>query len=139
MYEIVLGEMKLPILPENLKEVFQMDNEKYDIVGLGERVNSGKEKLHTWTLSAYFPSDSDIPPTKYREYYTGLVHKEDNSLPEPIDFDVVRLNEDGTDMIPISATVLFESIEWEDRKGEPGDLYYTFKLIEYKDFDKKKV
>lgn len=37
-------------------------------------------------------------------------------------------------MISISAKVLFESIEWEDRKGEPGDIYYTFKLIEYKDF-----
>ena len=32
VYDIILGEMNLPVLPENLKESFQMDNEKYDIV-----------------------------------------------------------------------------------------------------------
>lgn len=139
VYDIILGEMNLPVLPENLKESFQMDNEKYDIVGMGERVKTGREKLHTWTISSYFPADGDIAPSKYREYYTGLIHKEDGSLPKPIDFDVVRLNEDGSDMIPINVMVIFESIEWEDRKGEPGDLYYTFKLLEYKPFDQKRV
>ena len=63
-----------------------------------------------------------------------MVHKEDGSLPKPVNLDVIRYGEDGTDMIPISVWVLFESMEWEDRKSEPGDIYYTFKLIEYKDF-----
>ena len=34
-YEIWLGKMKLPILPENLKEILQMDNKKYDTFGGG--------------------------------------------------------------------------------------------------------
>lgn len=133
-YEMTLGEMKLPILPENLKEICQMDNKKYDTFGAGERVLPGKEKLHTWTVSSYFPADGAIEPSRYREYYTSLVQREDNKLPEPIDFFIVRYNENGSDMLPINTPVLFESMEWEDRKGEPGDIYYTFKLIEYKEF-----
>ena len=134
MYEIRLGEMKLPILPENLKETFQLDNKKYDTFGAGERILPGNEKLHLWTISSYFPADGDIAPSEYRKYYTGLVHKEDGTLPKPVDLFVIRMDEEGFDMIPVDARVLFESIEWEDRKGEPGDTYYTFKLIEYKDF-----
>ena len=137
MYEVVLGEMGLPILPEDLKEVFQLDNKKYDTFGAGERVLPGMEKLHTWTISSYFPADGKIPPSEYRRYYTGLVHKEDGSLPKPVDLSVIRYGEDGTDMLPVCASVLFESIEWEDRKSEPGDIYYTFKLIEYKPFSTK--
>ena len=133
-YEITLGEMKLPILPENLKEICQMDNKKYNTFGSGERILPGKEKLHTWTISSYFPVDGAVAPSRYREYFTSLVQREDNKLPEPIDFVVVRFNEDGSDMLPVNTSVLFESMEWEDRKGEPGDIYYTFKLIEYKEF-----
>lgn len=138
-YQIILGEMSLPILPENLKEIVQIDNKKYDTFGAGERALPGKEKLRTWTISSYFPADGKISPSEYRKYYTSLVHKEDGSLPEPVDLSVIRFGEDGTDIIPVSAEVLFEQIEWEDRKGEPGDIYYTFKLLEYKKFESKKV
>ena len=137
MYEIMLGDMSLPILPEDLKEIFQLDNKKYDTFGVGERVLPGLEKLHTWTISSYFQADGTISPSEYRRYYTSLVHKEDGSLPKPVDLSVIRYGEDGTDMIPVDARVLFESMEWEDRKSEPGDIYYTFKLIEYKPFSSK--
>lgn len=134
MYEVTLGDMSLPILPEDLKEVFQLDNKKYDTFGAGERILPGMEKLHTWTINSYFPADGKIAPSEYRRYYTSLVHKEDGSLPEPVNLSVIRYGEDGTDMIPVNAEVLFESVEWGDRKSEPGDIYYTFKLIEYKAF-----
>lgn len=138
-YEIWLADVKLPILPENLKEIVQLDNKKYDTFGAGERALPGKEKLHAWTISSYFPADGDISPSEYREHFTKLVHKEDGSLPEPVSFAVMRFGADGIDTLPVNAKVLFEQIEWEDRKGEPGDIYYTFKLIEYKKFESKKV
>ena len=86
MYEIWLAEKKLPILPENLKEALQMDNKKYDTFGVGERVLPGMEKLHTWTISSYFPADGEVPPAEYRNYYTNLVHREydPKTAPEPI-------------------------------------------------------
>lgn len=141
MYTIGLGRMDLPILPETLKEMIQMDNKKYDTFGVGERVLPGKAKLHTWTISSYFPSDGKEKPSTYHEYYMGLINRNydmgDNRPIEPITFRVARTLKDGSIVFNINTKVLIESIEWEDRKGEPGDLYYTIKLIEYKPFGTK--
>ena len=139
MYVVWLADKKLPILPENLKESFQIDNKKYETFGAGERVLPGMEKLHTWTISSYFPADGEVAPAEYREHYTKLVHRDydPKNAPEPItpvELSVIRFYEDGSAMATLLVDVLFESIEWEDRKGEPGDIYYTFKLIEYKNF-----
>ena len=141
MYVIGLGEMELPILPENLKESVQMDNKKYDTFGAGERVSPGMKKLHTWTISSYFPAHGSPSPTEYHDYYMGLITrdypKKDTRPIKPITFRVARELEDGTIIFSVNKPVLIESIEWEDRKGEPGDLYYTIKLIEYKPFGTK--
>ena len=142
LYHMRLSDIAIPILPETLKEMIQMDNDKYDIVGLGERVRPGKEKLHTWTISSYFPSEGEISPKEYKEKIEKIVlrdySKNVDSI-KPVRFAVARELENGTIIFSINADVLIESIEWEDRKGEPGDLYYTIKLIEYKPFDQKKV
>ena len=71
----------------------------------------------------------------------GLINRNydmgDNRPIEPITFRVARTLKDGSIVFNINTKVLIESIEWEDRKGEPGDLYYTIKLIEYKPFGTK--
>lgn len=137
LYRMYLGELSLPVLPENFKEMVQIDNKKYDTFGSGERVLPGKDKLHTWTLSSYFPRDSEIPPKMYKETIDGFVLRDYKKNPapiEPIRFSLSRELEDGSVIFSFNKRVLIESIEWEDRKGEPGDLYYTIKLIEYKDF-----
>lgn len=131
--------MQLPILPENLKESLQMDNETYDTFGVGERVLPGLVKLRSWSISSYFPADGEPAPSEYQKYYTSLVYVEDGKTPQPVEFSVIKFTEDGTAMLPINADVLFDAIEWEDRKGEPGDIYYTFKLTEYKAFGTKVV
>lgn len=140
LYRMYLGEIRLPILPENFKEMIQIDNKKYDTFGKGERALPGKEKLHTWIVSSYFPCDGEIPPAEYKRAIEGLIRRDYGKNPEPIkpiNFILARELEDGTIIFGIDSYALIESIEWEDRKGEPGDLYYTIKLIEYKDFKTK--
>lgn len=137
LYHMQINEIKLPILPENFKEMILMDNKKYDTFGKGERVLPGKEKLHTWAISSYFPRDGETPPTEYKRAIEKLIQRNDGKNPEPIKpikFILARELEDGTIIFGIDSPALIESIEWEDRKGEPGDLYYTIKLIEYKKF-----
>lgn len=143
MYKIKLGEKYLPILPENLKESIQMNNSRYDTFGVGERVLPGKQKLRSWSISSYFPFDFEESPTSFRAYYTGLIHREyekgDHAPIKPISFCVTRELAQGQIIFDTNAQVLIESIEWEDRQGEPGDLYYTISLVEYKNFGTKVV
>lgn len=137
LYHMQINEIKLPILPENFKEMIQVDNKKYETFGKGERVLPGKEKLHTWTISSYFPRNGEIPPAEYKSAIESLIQRDygKNSEPiKPVNFILARELEDGTIIFGIDSSALIESIEWEDRKGEPGDLYYTIKLIEYKKF-----
>lgn len=137
LYHMELNGIEIPILPENPKEMIQMDNKKYDTFGKGERVLPGKEKLHTWAISSYFPRDGKVSPTRYKEDIEKIIGRTDEKEPQPIRpvrFALARELEDGTIIFSINTKVLIESIEWEDRKGEPGDLYYTIKLIEYKEF-----
>ena len=137
LYSMYLDKLRLPILPENFKEMIQMDNKKYDTFGKGERVLPGKEKLHTWTISSYFPRDGEQSPTWYKEAIEKLIGRTNGKETRPTEsakFVLARELEDGTIIFGINSYVLIESIEWEDRKGEPGDLYYTIKLIEYKEF-----
>ena len=140
LYHMQIDDVKLPILPENFKEMIQMDNKKYDTFGKGERVLPGKEKLHTWTISSYFPRDGEVPPAECKRSIEGLIQRNYDKTPKPIkpiNFILARELEDGTIIFEIRSQALIESIEWEDRKGEPGDLYYTLKLIEYKKFETK--
>ena len=148
MYQISLGGKKLPILPENLKETVQVDNEKFDIIGSGEMTLPGKAKLHTWTISSYIPFDNEMSPTEFKSFIDKLILRDygkgDAAPIEPITFYIARiLKKEGSEeeeiIFKTNKKVLIESVEWEDRKGEPGDLYYTIKLIEYKPFDKKRV
>lgn len=132
-YTMQLGEKMLQILPENLKEVLSGDNKKYDTLK-GERVVAGDIKLHTWTMSSYFPADGKISPKDYKDYYEKVMKDK-----KEIAFNILRWLVDGTGTFKTMASVIFDSIEWEDRVGEPGDLYFTFKLVEFKKFGSKKV
>lgn len=144
MYLMRLGKYQLPILPENMKEHIQMDNKAYNILGLGERVDPGPIKLRTWTLSSYFPADGKESPATLRAYYNDLIGASDRNskntkMLEPITFTVQRKLDENTISIAQQSRVIIESIEWEDRAGEPGDLYYTIKLKEWKPFGGKIV
>ena len=40
MYEIYIGSLKLPLLPESLKEDIKRDNKHYTILALGEVIKA---------------------------------------------------------------------------------------------------
>ena len=43
LYHMQINEIKLPILPENFKEMIQMDNKKYDTFGKSKECCLGKK------------------------------------------------------------------------------------------------
>lgn len=137
MYEIYIGALKLPLLPESLKEDIKKDNKKYKILALGEVVKAGRVKLRTWGIKSTFYHE-DIDVTKARDYLTSLVSSEKLGT-KPIRFIINRYKDDGTLTFDTNCLVLIDSITFEDKAGEVGDLNYDIKLIEYKEFGGKKL
>ena len=137
MYEIYIGSLKLPLLPENLKEDLKRDNKHYTILALGEIIKPGRAKLRTWTIKSTFYHE-EIDVTKARDYLTSLVNSEKLSI-KPVRFIVNRYKDDGTLTFDTNCLVLIDSISFEDKAGEVGDLNYELKLVEYKEFGGKKL
>lgn len=137
MYEIYIGSLKLPLLPENLKEDIKRDNKHYTILATGEVIKPGRVKLRTWSIKSTFYHE-DIDVTKARDYLTSLVNSEKLSI-KPVRFIVNRYKDDGTLTFDTNCLVLIDSISFEDKAGEVGDLNYELKLIEYKEFGGKKL
>ena len=137
MYEIYIGSLKLPLLPESLKEDIKRDNKHYTILAAGEVIKAGRAKLRTWTIKSTFYHE-DIDVTKARDYLTSLVNSEKLSI-KPARFIVNRYKDDGTLTFDTNCLVLIDSISFEDKAGEVGDLNYEIKLVEYKEFGGKKL
>lgn len=137
LYEIYLGELKLPLLPENLKESRQKNNKKYDILALGQVIKPGRAQLRTWNIKSTFYHE-DIDVTKARDYLNSLLDVDKKGV-KPIRFIVNRYNQDGSLTFDTNTLVLIDNLDFEDKAGEVGDLNYEIKLSEYKDFGGKKL
>ena len=77
-----------------------------------------------------FYGDEEYSPDAYRQHLEQLLEKE-----EPVEFIYNRYQEDGAIAFQTkNIDVVIESIEFEDREGEPGTLYFTVKLLECRSF-----
>lgn len=129
LYELYLDGLAMPILPENLKEQAKINNHTYDVLNIGEVILGGKTGLRTWQISSVFFADGDTAPSAYREHLEQL-----RDGGQPFNFVLNRWNDDGTLAFNTDCEVLLSSCTFEDKAGEPGTLYYSLNLTEYRDF-----
>lgn len=133
MYEVYVGDLKLVLLPETLKEKIAKDNKKYNVLAFGEVVRPGRPKLKTWSINTSFElEDGDV--TKRKEYLDKLALS-----PDGFRFIVNRFNPDGSMTFGTNTLACIESLEWEDPKGSPGSVNFKLDIIEFKHFEAKVV
>lgn len=137
MYEIYIGELKLPLLPESLKEGMSKDNKRYDILASGEVIRPGRVKLKSWSIESTFEHEK-IDVKKARDYLYNLAASETEGI-KPVRFIVNRYKQDGALTFDTNCLVLIESLEFEDKAGEVADISYSLKLAEYKPFGGKMI
>lgn len=121
-----INEFRLPILPAEMAEQGQQDNQTETVNALGEVNLLGLAKLETVTLSAHFPKNA--------MYYDQ--HK-DYPTPEECVKLIKGMKEGGVirfiitepGLIDYEATI--ESFEWKQQDGT-GDIYYTIEIKRYR-------
>lgn len=134
MYKITLKlydkNIILPVLPESLEISSPGDNETTKVMGIGEINIIRKRSLREFSISSHFPKH-DAP------YVTG-------ELLEPIEYvkaiqaqrdklKPLRFSLEGSDL-DINIQVSIDDFSYEERGGEVGDIYYTLKLKEWRDY-----
>ena len=112
-----------------------MDNDTDTVLGLGEVLILRQKRLRTVSWDSFCPAHSApyapgviTPPL---ELIRAIQTARDALQP-------VRLLITGTDL-DINVRMGIESFDYEERSGELGDLYYSIKLSEWKDYSPRRI
>ena len=128
-------EIIIPVLPSKLKVTSAGDNDTDTVLGLGEVLILRQKRLRTVSWDSFCPAHSApyapgviTPPL---ELIRAIQTARDAWQP-------VRLLITGTDL-DINVRMGIESFDYEERSGELGDLYYSIKLSEWKDYSPRRI
>ena len=128
-------EVSLPVLPAKLKVTSPGKDETTTVLELGEILRLRKKGLRTVAWDCFFPVH-DAP------YVTGQI-RDPVEIVQAIQaardtLTPIRLLITGTDL-DINVRMGIETFDYEERSGELGDLYYSIKLSEWKDYSPRKI
>ena len=149
----------LPVNPNEVTVAYPGNNSNYDVEGIGEIIVPRLPKLASVSFESFFPrvgvttpmanGDSWYTPEWYLTFFRRLQRRKEpfrltitrgsdvyydynNGMQDP---DIITT--DHLDTTFDQAMILDISIT--DKGGEPGDLYYTMSISEYRDASPQKL
>lgn len=114
-FEFRRDSLTLPVNPENIEISEPGNNQKTNVVGLGEIIIPRERGLASFKISSFFPDDSDM------EFF-----KTWRDAKKPGHFTA-----DGLD---IDMDVAIEDFLYDRRSGEENRVYYQLSLSEYRPY-----
>lgn len=124
IFERAGQSITLPVNPENIKINVPGNNEKVDIIGLGEILVLRRHGLATFDISSFFPADQS--PLIYT---TFLNNWKNADPPIPTQFTASGLG--------ITMQVGIDDFSYDRRAGEENDFYYELSFTEYRPYGAK--
>lgn len=136
MFLIANGrEIEFPVLPEKLDIKSNGKNDRVTVLGLGEVLILRKKALRELSFESLFPAHNGpfvsggvITPI---EAVKAIQDARDAQEP-------VRFLLSGTDL-DINTEMGVESFSYDEHFGEVGDIYYSIKLSEWKNYAAKRI
>lgn len=120
-------ELWLPVNPDSIAVESPHGYEDIDVSNIGEYTVIGNGRQRTFTLSSFFPRD-------YNASYCAYPRLQD---PWECVKTIERWQRSGKPVryivtnTPINIAVTIRNFKYDERGGEPGDIYYTLELKEY--------
>lgn len=130
-------KMIIPVNPEEITIKHPTDNKEYDVIGLGQIVVQRKPSLKEVSWEGFFPartsdpyvnSGADSPDDYVKKIQSALKSKQK-----------IRLIITRSKLYDTNMRCIVSDFETTDKGGEPGDMYYSITLQEYKDFSPQTV
>lgn len=154
-----VGEVQLPVNPQEVTITYPGNPTNYDVEGLGDIIIPRKVKLATLSFESFFPREG-VFQTLLNNQYTNYTpdwfvnfFRRLQVSGRPFELTIVR----GSDTLNIydndsnnpskTGTMFFDTVmkavlldfSISDKGGEPGDIYYTMSLSEYRDASPKSL
>jgi len=114
-FEFRRDSLTLPINPENIEISEPGDNQKANVVGLGEIVIPRERGLASFQISSFFPDDGDL------EFFKTWR-------------DAKRTGHFTADGLGVDMNVVIDDFSFDRRAGEEDRVYYELSLSEYRPY-----
>jgi len=131
----------LPVNPPKVEIQYSGNHKKFDMLALGEVVQSRIQTLDRIRWSSFFPRQLNMPyvvnsinPVIANNFFISWL---DN--PQPLMLIIERQLPEMALPEFYSNWVLLESFNIEERGGETGDIYYSLTLSSYRFFEPQSV
>ena len=154
MYTIRLetadNQLIFPVNPQEISYSYPTENQRYNIIEIGEVISPQLPNLCEISWESYFPRVKDILNNLYKdESQNG---EEPLPLREPLEYVVqlfkyqyerqpvklvIMRDVDGEPLPGIAMDVVVDEFETTEKGGEPGDIYYKIKLAQYRAYAAK--
>ena len=135
------GMFYIPINPTSIKCVMESDLYTANILGIGEIVKPKIPKLRLWSWEGMLMLNINdplnlkgitLPPGSYIKMFEQM-----QASQEPFDFVYTSMNNALQYIKQTNTKAIIKSLDWEERGGEPGDIYYNITVQEYRNFEPK--
>lgn len=128
-------ELSIPVLPDKLKVSSPGKNKNATVLGIGEVLRLREKGLRSMSWESHFPAHGAPYVSGRLTSPISLVRAIQGARDRK---ETVRFLLLGADL-DINTTMGVESFDYEERGGEPGDLYYSIKLTEWKAHGAKRL
>ena len=132
MYNMYLAQealvLKFPELPEEIDVKCEIDNKKYNVLALGDVINTGEKGLKNFNIKSFFPSeDAEIYIKKIETMISNR---------KPMRF-ILRRN-DKVNYDNSNIHVLIDEFSYKEEGGE-NDISFSLKFTEFREFKAKEI
>lgn len=121
--------LKLPANPEEIEFQYEIDNKKYNVLGIGDVIRIGTKGLEGFTVKSYFPA-SESPDVAMYTLKKMMSNME--KLKTPLNFKLNKL-QGNKFSLDINMNVTVDSFSYGEKGGEVGDIEYSLKMTEYRE------
>lgn len=132
---IELIVLKLPANPEEIEFKYEINNKKYNVLGIGDVIRIGKKGLKGFTVKSFFPADEnpDVAIYTIEKMISNMTERE-----IPLNFKINKLQNNRL-ILDINMDVVVDSFSNSEKGGEVGDIEYSLKMTEYREHKAKVI
>lgn len=132
------GKFYFPINPQSIHCKREADVFESNIINLGQVVEPRIPKLRQWSWEGLLMININdplnlkgitIPPGGYIKMLNRIMEQR-----EVVDFVYTSFNNALQYILDVNTKAIIKSFDWEERGGEPGDIYYNITIQEYRTY-----
>lgn len=127
--------LKLPANPEEIEFKYDINNKKYNVLGIGDVIRVRTKGLKGFTVKSFFPADEnpDVAIYTIEKMITNMT-----LYKLPLNFKIIMLQGNRL-TLDINIDVIVDSFIHGEKGGEVGDKEYSLKMTEYREHKAKVI